>query len=68
MPKIQEALNENHASLIDHRKWMDPFNVVEVIRSGLHKAIGLQMISKYYDIPQKRIIAFGDEDNDLAND
>ncbi|MFB9972429.1 HAD family phosphatase [Allobacillus sp. SKP2-8] len=65
VPKIQEALNENHASLIDHRKWMDPFNVVEVIRSGLHKAIGLQMISKYYDIPQERIIAFGDEDNDL---
>lgn len=63
--QIHEALTENHASLIDHRNWSDPFHVVEIIRSGLHKAIGLQMISDYYDIPADRIIAFGDEDNDL---
>ncbi|WP_419151931.1 HAD-IIB family hydrolase [Aeribacillus alveayuensis] len=32
---------------------------------GVNKAVGLQKIASYYNIPQERIIAFGDEDNDL---
>ncbi|GEL76900.1 Cof-type HAD-IIB family hydrolase [Tenuibacillus multivorans] len=63
--QIRQALDENHASTIDHRKWGAPFHVIEIIRSGLHKAIGLQKIAKEYDIPSSRIMAFGDEDNDL---
>ncbi|MGV2516493.1 UNVERIFIED_CONTAM: Cof-type HAD-IIB family hydrolase, partial [Bacillus subtilis] len=30
-----------------------------------NKAVGLQKISEYYDVPRERIIAFGDEDNEL---
>ncbi|WP_027963921.1 Cof-type HAD-IIB family hydrolase [Halalkalibacillus halophilus] len=63
--QIREVLTERHASIIDHRKWGAPFHVIEVIRSDLHKAIGVRKIAEEYGIPKNRIIAFGDEDNDF---
>ncbi|WP_338449074.1 Cof-type HAD-IIB family hydrolase [Niallia oryzisoli] len=62
---IRQRLNEVHAEVIEHRSWGAPFPVIEIIKNGLHKAIGLKRVSEYYNIPQERIIAFGDEDNDL---
>ncbi|MFD2639400.1 Cof-type HAD-IIB family hydrolase [Piscibacillus salipiscarius] len=62
---IRQILDDQHASVIDHRKWGAPFHVIEIIRSGLHKAIGVKKVAEEYGIPQNRIIAFGDEDNDL---
>ncbi|MFC0524800.1 Cof-type HAD-IIB family hydrolase [Pontibacillus salicampi] len=66
--KIQELrdhLTNYHAEMIDHRKWGAPWHVIEIVRAGLNKAVGLQKIAHYYHIPPERIIAFGDEDNDL---
>lgn len=54
-----------HASLIDHRKWGAPWHVIEIVRAGMNKAVGLDKVSRYFNIPKERIIAFGDEDNDL---
>ncbi|MCM3226826.1 Cof-type HAD-IIB family hydrolase [Terribacillus saccharophilus] len=62
---IRESLEKEHAEIIEHRRWGAPYHIIEIIRKGLSKAVGLQKISHYYDIPQKNIIAFGDEDNDL---
>jgi Cof subfamily protein (haloacid dehalogenase superfamily) len=62
---IREHLSNVHAEIIDHRRWAAPFHVIEVIKAGINKAIGLQKVASYYNIPQKNIIAFGDEDNDL---
>ncbi|MFC7062777.1 Cof-type HAD-IIB family hydrolase [Halobacillus seohaensis] len=53
-----------HAELIEHRKWGAPWHVIEIVRAGMNKAVGLKKIAHYYHIPQDRIIAFGDEDND----
>ncbi|MCA0969609.1 Cof-type HAD-IIB family hydrolase [Halobacillus litoralis] len=61
---LRSQLDE-HAELIDHRKWGAPYHVIEIVKSGLSKAVGLEKISRYFDIPENRIIAFGDEDNDL---
>ncbi|WP_188207121.1 Cof-type HAD-IIB family hydrolase [Alkalibacillus aidingensis] len=63
--QIRQILTDRHQSIIDHRKWGAPFHVIEVIRSDMHKAVGVHKIAKYYDIPKERIIAFGDEDNDF---
>ncbi len=65
--KIQALRKEldNHASLIEHRKWGAPWHVIEIVKAGLNKAVGLDKIARYYHIPKERIIAFGDEDNDL---
>ncbi len=62
--RLREELDV-HASLIDHRKWGAPWHVIEIVRAGLNKAVGLHKIAHYFHIPQDRIIAFGDEDNDL---
>ncbi|KGX86052.1 Cof-type HAD-IIB family hydrolase [Pontibacillus marinus] len=65
VPELRKHLDDQHAELIDHRKWGAPWHVIEVVRTGLNKAVGLHKIAHYYHIPQDRIIAFGDEDNDL---
>jgi Cof subfamily protein (haloacid dehalogenase superfamily) len=63
--KIRTYLSKVHAEVVDHRRWAAPWHVIEIIKSGINKAVGLQKIASYYNIPPERIIAFGDEDNDL---
>lgn len=63
--QLRALLKDAHAEVIDQRVWGVPWNIIEIIKAGLNKAIGLQKISEYYSIPKERIIAFGDEDNDL---
>ncbi|MYL70255.1 Cof-type HAD-IIB family hydrolase [Halobacillus litoralis] len=65
--KIQMLRKEldDHASLIDHRKWGAPWHVIEIVRAGMNKAVGLDKIARYFHVPKERIIAFGDEDNDF---
>lgn len=65
VPLVRKHLQEVHAELIEHRRWGAPFNIVEVVRKGLNKAVGVSLVAKYLGIPRERIIAFGDEDNDL---
>jgi 5-amino-6-(5-phospho-D-ribitylamino)uracil phosphatase len=62
---IRDHLSDVHAEVIDHRRWAAPWHVIEIVKSGLNKAVGLKVASDYFQIPQDRIIAFGDEDNDL---
>jgi len=62
---IRKHLAELHAEVIDHRRWGAPWDVIEIVRHGLNKAVGISHVSKWLDIPRDRIIAFGDEDNDL---
>jgi 5-amino-6-(5-phospho-D-ribitylamino)uracil phosphatase len=63
--QLRELLKTAHAEVIDQRVWGAPWNVIEIVKAGLNKAVGLEKIAKYYSIPKERIIAFGDEDNDL---
>ncbi|GAA0447547.1 Cof-type HAD-IIB family hydrolase [Virgibacillus sp. AGTR] len=62
---LRQHLDQYHADLIEHRKWGAPWNIIEIVRKGMNKAVGLQKVAHYYHIPKERIIAFGDEDNDL---
>lgn len=65
VPLIRQHLHDVHAELIEHRKWGAPFPVIEIVRKGLNKAVGISKIAHELEIPRDRIIAFGDEDNDL---
>lgn len=56
---------DGYADLIEHRHWGAPYHIVEITKKGIHKAFGLKKIADYFQIPRERIIAFGDEDNDL---
>lgn len=63
---IQAHLQNVHAEVVGNRIWNSPWGyVIEVFRNGLSKAAGLAHVSKWLDIPKERIIAFGDENNDL---
>ncbi|TLS37848.1 Cof-type HAD-IIB family hydrolase [Pseudalkalibacillus caeni] len=62
---LRHLLEHHHAEVIEHRVWAAPWNVIEIVRTGLNKAVGLQKIADYLNVPKNRIIAFGDEDNDL---
>lgn len=63
--EIRKHLSQVHAEVIEHRRWADPWHVIEIVKSGLNKAVGLKKVSEYLHIPRERIIAFGDEDNDF---
>lgn len=63
--EIRQHLQDVHAELIEHRKWGAPFPIIEIVRKGLNKAVGISKIAHELEIPRDRIIAFGDEDNDL---
>ncbi|MCM3667444.1 Cof-type HAD-IIB family hydrolase [Mesobacillus maritimus] len=65
LDKIRKHLSEVHAEVIDHRSWAAPWHVIEIVKYGLNKAVGLKKAADYFNIPSERIIAFGDEDNDL---
>src|SRR5690625_2944122 len=61
-----KQIEDVHSSEVQLRNWGPPFYVLEIMQHGLNKAEALNKIAKYYQIPQSRIIAFGDETNDLA--
>lgn len=65
VPIIRKHLQDVHAELIEHRRWGAPYPIIEIVRKGLSKAVGIDQIAKEMGIPRERIIAFGDEDNDL---
>lgn len=63
--QLKKLLTDAHAEVIDQRVWGAPWNVIEIVKAGLNKAVGLKIIADYYSISKEHIIAFGDEDNDL---
>ena len=65
LDKLMEALDSNYAETIEQRSWGYPSDIIEIIRRGISKASGLARVSNYLGIPKERIIAFGDEDNDI---
>jgi len=65
LKELRAHLNEFHADIIEHRMWGAPWNVIEVVKAGVSKATGLEVIAKDLGIMQENIIAFGDEDNDM---
>jgi 5-amino-6-(5-phospho-D-ribitylamino)uracil phosphatase len=62
---IRKHLSEVHAEVIDHRNWGAPWHVIEIVRAGMNKAVGLKKVADSFMIPREQIIAFGDEDNDF---
>ncbi|MGM0523858.1 MAG: Cof-type HAD-IIB family hydrolase [Bacillota bacterium] len=62
---LRKRLDDDHADVIEHRRWGAPWNMIEIVREGMNKAVGLKRIAHYYHVDQANIIAFGDEDNDL---
>lgn len=65
LDKLTEYLNDIHAETIDHRNWGEPFHIIEIMNKSMNKAVAVKKVADYYGVPRERIIAFGDETNDL---
>lgn len=63
--QIQQFLTENFPQQFEFRSWGSPWNIFDVTLKGIHKGYALQKLASYYQIPRDRVIAFGDETNDL---
>src|SRR5699024_6305005 len=64
MPHIRQTLDELFAEVIEQRRWGAPYPVLEIIKKGINKAVGVDYAREFLNIPANRTIAFGDEDND----
>ncbi|MFC7393114.1 Cof-type HAD-IIB family hydrolase [Scopulibacillus cellulosilyticus] len=58
-------LGSQYADAVYQRSWGEPWYIIEMIKRGVNKANGLKKVADSLEIPSDRIIAFGDEDNDL---
>jgi Cof subfamily protein (haloacid dehalogenase superfamily) len=65
LDNLMEALDSNYAETIEQRSWGYPSDIIEIIQRGVSKATGLARVADYLGIPKERIIAFGDESNDI---
>ncbi|MFB4162783.1 Cof-type HAD-IIB family hydrolase [Alteribacillus sp. JSM 102045] len=63
--ELRELISGKHAKGIEQRSWGAPYHLIEIIRTGNNKAVGLQKVADYCNVSMNDIIAFGDEDNDL---
>ncbi|GEL68086.1 Cof-type HAD-IIB family hydrolase [Marinilactibacillus psychrotolerans] len=63
-PIIEERIIKNYGNAVEVRTWGGLSPCLEVVAAGVQKAMGVERIASYYNINQKDIIAFGDEEND----
>ncbi|AXY25694.1 haloacid dehalogenase [Suicoccus acidiformans] len=61
---IETELMKRYGDTISVRTWGGILPVLEVVRAGINKAVGVQRVADFYHIPQDCILAFGDENND----
>src|SRR5699024_11312107 len=64
VPGIRKALDDLSAETIEHRRGGAPHPVIEIVKKGINKAVGVDYARGYLGISQEHTIAFGDEDND----
>ena len=64
IPSIRQNLDDLFADLIEHRRWGAPYPVIEIVKKGINKAVGVDYVRGHLGIKQENTIAFGDEDND----
>lgn len=65
IPRIKQTLTRFYAENIEHRRWGAPYPVIEIVKRGISKAVGIDIVKTYLNIDHQHIIAFGDEDNDI---
>lgn len=58
-------LENQYADAVYQRSWGEPWYIIEMIKRGVNKAVGLRKVADSLGIPRERMIAFGDENNDL---
>lgn len=63
--EVRTLLDKHYNGKFECKSYGDPLELIELSSLGITKAFGLEKVASYYGIPSERIIAFGDEDNDI---
>lgn len=64
IPSIQDRIVDRFGKQIAVQTWGGPTPTLEIVSSGIQKAMGVENIADYYNIKRENILAFGDEAND----
>ncbi|UQS85353.1 Cof-type HAD-IIB family hydrolase [Apilactobacillus apisilvae] len=59
-----DYVKNNYGDILTVSPWGGPDPIIEVAAKNVSKVTGLNKLADYYNIPNKDIIAFGDEFND----
>lgn len=62
---MRQSITSTYANVVDHYVWGAPYHMIELVPAGVTKATGVEHVAKQYGIPRERIIAFGDNANDV---
>ena len=62
---IANKLRQSYGDEIEVRTWGGFLPCLEIVRSGVNKAVGVERIAHFYGVKHQNILAFGDEDNDM---
>lgn len=65
LPLIESKINEHYGDQVYVRTWGGVLPCLEVVNKAINKAVGVQAVADFYHIPKEKILAFGDENNDL---
>src|SRR5699024_818458 len=44
---LKSLLDDKHAEVIEHRNWGAPWNIVEIVKKGINKAVGIHKLAHY---------------------
>ena len=64
VPTLQDKILNQFGQKVAVQTWGGPTPTLEIVASGIQKAMGVESVAAYYDIKPKNILAFGDEAND----
>ncbi len=61
---LKQKIKKSYGQDVETSVWGGSYDVLELLKKGIHKESALSYLAQYYHIDQKNIIAFGDQNND----
>lgn len=63
MHAIRDRILARYGNSIEIRTWGGTMPCLEIVSTGVQKALGVEVVANNYGISGKDILAFGDEDD-----
>lgn len=62
---LLDRVNQRYGDFVEPRVWGGGYSILELIHRDTHKAAALSELAHYYQLDASKVLAFGDEANDL---
>lgn len=60
-----DRITDRYGDLVAPKVWGGGYSILELLHRETHKAAALSKLAHYYQLDARKVIAFGDESNDL---